>query len=383
MKTYNQQQIEAQVREVIANASKDLVASVENRILCELTAQVIELLNAKQNSGAEGKQISHKAGDIVLAHFDCGKNHNEVRLETVSLEEYKAGDYYNEHYQPIGVIVMEQDILPDGNEARFISLVNMSCKTPDDGTIENETLRFGGYYDEDGNGTGRHIDGLTAWGEDKMNGQTFAEQSTDETASGLFGWLPSDRENFRGDESTTSKGNYFYNDNENYLPSPYLKDGSFNPLFGLGRETHKSFLSDLDGKANTKAILKMVDGDNWLTASRLKNNAIVGNYPAAMACNRYSTNGTSVDDIGMWYLPAIGELAFLMVNFAKIQASLRYLQSLNKSLAVPLGENYSYWSSSEYSQDNAYYLGSGSGLLDDGYKNNYLLVRAFCLLPRI
>jgi len=383
MKTNNQQQIEAQVREAIAKATKDLVASVENRLLSELTAQVLELLNAKQRQNGAKNDRKHEAGDIVLAHFDCGEKHNEVRIETVSLEEYKSGDYCNEHYQPIGVIVMEQDILPDGNEARMISLVNMSCKTPDNGTTEGERLRFGGYYDEDGNATGRHIDGLTAWSEDKMNGQTFAEQSTDETESGLYGWLPCSRQDFNGDESTISEGRYWYSDKENYLPSPYLKDGSFNTLFGLGRENHKSFLSDLDGKANTLAILRLVDDDSWLTTSRLKNNANSGNYPAAMACNRYSTNGTSYDDIGRWYLPAIGELAFLMVNFVKVQETLRYLHEQKNNLAVPLNEDNSYWSSSEYSQGSAYILNSGNGGLDGNNKSSNGLVRAFCLLPRI
>jgi len=59
------------------------------------------------------------------------------------------------------------------------------------------------------------------------------------------------------------------------------------------------------------------------------------------------------------------------------------LSDTTNSVAVPLNENNNYWSSSEYSQNNAYKLNSNNGNLNNNNKNNNNLVRAFCLLPHI
>ena len=75
--------------------------------------------------------------------------------------------------------------------------------------------------------------------------------------------------------------------------------------------------SDMDGKANTGIIN---DSD----------------HPAAQYCATYSTNGTSQGD---WYLPAMGELGFIMPRFDTINSAI------TKVGGTTLDTSEYYWSS--------------------------------------
>lgn len=59
------------------------------------------------------------------------------------------------------------------------------------------------------------------------------------------------------------------------------------------------------------------------------------------------------------------------------------LQDATITVAVPLNESNNYWSSSEYSQSDAYSLYTGFGDVDYSGKGDGHLVRAFRRLPRI
>ena len=59
------------------------------------------------------------------------------------------------------------------------------------------------------------------------------------------------------------------------------------------------------------------------------------------------------------------------------------LQDATITVAVPLDGSDYYWSSSEYSQGNAYRLYAGNGYVNYYGKDYYVLVRAFRRLPRI
>ncbi len=50
------------------------------------------------------------------------------------------------------------------------------------------------------------------------------------------------------------------------------------------------------------------------------------------------------------------------------------------TVAVPLHENNNYWSSSEYSSNNAYNVNTNNGNMNNNNKNNNNYVRAFRLL---
>ena len=48
---------------------------------------------------------------------------------------------------------------------------------------------------------------------------------------------------------------------------------------------------------------------------------------------------------GDWYLPSIGELAFIMPNFNDLQTAISDVSG------VQLGDNRNYWSSTEYGEN--------------------------------
>ena len=108
---------------------------------------------------------------------------------------------------------------------------------------------------------------------------------------------------------------------------------------------------DFNGKANTAAI-KAYD-------SSLSNN------PAAKYVYNYTTTGTNAGD---WYLLALGELYTVYNN----KDFLNYALSLVGKKAIPTNGNY--WSSSEYSNYDAWYLRFSDGLVDrfSKYYNGYV-----------
>ena len=106
-----------------------------------------------------------------------------------------------------------------------------------------------------------------------------------------------------------------------------------------------------------------------------------GRYPAAMCCWRFFTVGTNQGD---WYLPAIGECAFMAARTKAINDGLMAVAKAGYSTII-LGDatnNGTYpdyfWSSSEYDGYVAWYVGLGDGYLyNDGSKDVYFAVRAF------
>jgi hypothetical protein len=120
----------------------------------------------------------------------------------------------------------------------------------------------------------------------------------------------------------------------------------------------------------------------------ITNDSNAGNYPAACCCRRFSTIGTNPGD---WYLPAVGELAYLPVRLKEINLSLIALEKYVSAIRVgginsqwPSG-TYGYWcwSSSEFSSTDARYVSTNSGYVDDldkSYTNTNNRVRAFIAL---
>ena len=124
-----------------------------------------------------------------------------------------------------------------------------------------------------------------------------------------------------------------------------------------------------------------------------------GNYPAACCCARFKTIGTNsfvdmlnrntVDDTKeywkqnkVWYMPACGELGYILPNFSVNNVALNNIKSLyGSSVAVQLGSGYYYWSSSEYSMSYARIVNMSYGNVHSYYKFVNIYVRAFCALP--
>lgn len=168
------------------------------------------------------------------------------------------------------------------------------------------------------------------------------------TGSNSYGYLPSD--NFSGAVSVIDS-EAKYTTTSNMIPSPYL-NGAANPDYYGAIEGYNNALSDFNGSGNTATLV-----------------GLGGDYVAANAANNYSdgVSGTK------WYLPAMGELGYLMPRFKEI----------NKAIAaaggVALPSSY-FWSSTEYDSNYAYYLTTGNGHVTNYNKTYMLYVRPFAIV---
>ena len=337
-------------------------------------------------------QCERKAniGDVVL--YD--KFLEEEML--VYYTEYNATTYPLSTYTPTGIVVIPQWFCGD-DYARVMSLVNMSCTTPETGKASNNATSWDGGSDiylvwggfESENWTYTNISELTDYGTDGNRYQIYVDGGNNPTGeNGGWGHMPSDsyHTGYKGstENNSSDKTVHWYNGmGDDYrLPSAYTNRLERNPLYGRGADGNQSsFLSDYNGKQNTQYILNHeTKQPNWQTDEQIENSYRgdnLGHFPAALCCARYHTDGTEAGD---WYLPAAGELGCIMPRFAIIQAALKKVASVSSAVAVPLNENNFYWSSSEYSEYDAYYLNTSSGYVDVNGKGYISYVRAFRLL---
>ena len=137
------------------------------------------------------------------------------------------------------------------------------------------------------------------------------------TGSGSRGYLPSDK--FTGATSYVDSTAKYYGSTP-YAPSPYLGDKP-NPAYYTPISGYNNVLADFDGKGNTDVLV-----------------GLGADYVAANAARNYKAAGA--EEI-KWYLPAAGELGYMLPRFNKIQAAL------TKVNAPQLGGGQGYWSSSE------------------------------------
>ena len=237
----------------------------------------------------------------------------------------------------IGVCVIGEGILPD-KKARFISIKPMSLSTPDVGGYSEVTFYWGGY------------------GVDTSLKNLNKVVTGDTSASGYaidYSYLPK---------------NGAYSLYTPHSPSPI----DYFAAYSDTTVTTANSLSDFDGKSNTKVLTDLATAQSdWKTAA-ITNNSGSGYYPAACACWRFNPGNTNQGD---WYLPAMGELGFVIVNFDEINSKI------NAASGVQLNGGKYYWSSTEYDSDKA-----GSLYMDYGHvvgipKNKAsFFIRAFLAL---
>lgn len=146
---------------------------------------------------------------------------------------------------------------------------------------------------------------------------------------------------------TTKSGDYYYHSSytSRIIPSPYLANGNANPAY----RTSGTATSDFDGWGNTDVI-------------------VAANGIAAKACRSYApTTATS----GKWYLPACGELGYVVPKLGDINTML------TNAGGVALSTDYYYWSSSENSSLSAWYVYFDYGYVDYNDKDHPYYVRPF------
>ncbi len=324
-------------------------------------------------------ELGHKPGDAAQAAATEEKNGIKLRSGLITVfdkdgkrlfvtpADYVAGKYPLSDYTPEAIVCRRKN---DG-EWMEISLVNMYCKDPEHGIAANERearMPFGGY--------GEHVDGLVQYGnEDRA--QVILDRDGNEKGHACSGFVASSKfATDDGDKSTDPGKRYYYDDEDRYLPLSRLTDGKPNPLFGKG-DKEPSFLADgVNFERNMKAILSMATAQaDWRTAAEIECKSDEGYYPAACCCARFKT--AHYDD---WGLPTAEDWAIAIEDFAEIQEALKAVQKVAPSLAVPLHEDYFYWSSSEFSSYFAYFVNTDNGFVDYFNKYRSIYVRAFRLL---
>ena len=263
----------------------------------------------------------------------------------------------NPNYTPIGVEVVpvEHDVYGTG-QAGIMSLAEMSRNTPGNGSSSYQDIYWGG------NGTDTSLPNYN-----KVN-------LVDDTTANS-GYLPSDK--FTGTTSLDGVSKYY--STANNIPSPFNADGSRNEAYYTTTYSTANALSDFDGVGNTTVLTDLATGQSdWKTATTITNNSGAGYYPAACCCWRFHTPGT---EQGQWYLPAMGEMGYVINRISAINETINKVKSVYSSVvAVALNTDAYYWSSSEYSANEvrSFSLSYGTVVVDG--KNFYLNTRAFLRL---
>lgn len=232
---------------------------------------------------------------------------------------------------PVGVVVIPEGLLPDG-KARMIGLKPVDSNG--NASSSHVSMAWGGY------GTDTSLTNYNRVPTTDNSGSTTI-------GSNSSGFLPSD--NFTGAQSfVDAKAKYLKT--FNLIPSPYLNDSTMNPAYNDSSLGRTNALSDFNGLSNTQTLV-----------------GLGSDYVAANAAWNYSDGVSSTQ----WYLPAMGELGFLMPRFNAINAAITAVGG------VAVDDNDSVWSSSEYSGGYAYNLYTYNGYVGSYSKDSTYYVRPF------
>jgi len=267
--------------------------------------------NAVHYSGTEKEQPQANAGDIVYKTSD-GKFKAAAPTEWSASLGTAVG---------VCVIPTAHNVYGDGSCA-ILSLTQVSKVWGGFGTdipsIANKTMIGCVGHDNNGNWTpDNEIDHTNTYGFICSDAFTEVPNPFDPTT----GWQ--------------------YNDEDCHIASPYNADGSRNAVYYQTTSplTEANATADFDGVDNTSKIIEAL-GD--------------GDYAAKW------TASLQDGDLS-WYLPACGELAYIMPRFTKINAGLTALS------ASVLGSSNRYWSSSEYSGNLAWNVRTDNGTVGSDY----------------
>lgn len=303
------------------------------------------------------------ACDVCLCNKSTGK------LLIVEAAKFNITKYPSDKYSPVGVVVIpgSHNVYGDGS-CGVISLKEMHCETSDTGSTSYRNM-YWGQYDVD-------ISNMTNYNQVCYVGSN-GSVNKDVQGVNSTAFLPSD--NFSTVQNPYDKDTYFYyNDNDKYIPSPYNEDDTRNPAYyqTASPSSSNNAMSDFDGVGNTTKLINLATGQrDWKTASTITNSKDSGYSPAACCCWRYHTEGTKQGD---WYLPACGELGYIMPKLNKINQAINTLISAyGSSVGVQVNNDGGYWSSSEKSSYYACYMYMSDGSVYGYRKSNYGCVRAF------
>lgn len=317
-----------------------------------------------QGLGGTGGEVSSAesvAGDVCMYGISEGK--------LIIVNDWDASKYPIDKYPPIGVVVVpgSHGHYADGKCA-IMSLNYMNCDTPQTGG------NFQGMY----------------WGA-RGTDITTLPNLTDIPYIGSNGTignvvigvtneanLPSNYSTFTAVANPYDDGTNYYSSRLEYIPSPYMNDGSFNQNYSLidSPSSNLNCLADFDGYNNTKKILEVRGPKDYSQWKPSKYTEV--DYPAASCCDMYFTQGTNQGD---WYLPSAGELGYIIPRMQDIYDSLIKLIESGLKSAIDILMS-SYYSSSEYSSIIVRSINLSDGTVQRNMttKDYGKYVRAFCLV---
>jgi len=245
----------------------------------------------------------------------------------------------------------------------------MNCSTPSTSGTSEQFMYWGVY--------GTDISALPNLYQVPIvgSGSNVGNASSTVTSEEYYAFLPSDK--FSAVQCPHDTDAYYYGSSNLYdqAPSPYLTDGSRNPAYyqTSSPSSSSNALADFDGIGNTERIIAQrgtKDYNSWTPGRETE-----ADYPAASCCDMFHTEGTSQGD---WYLPACGELGYIMPPFNKINEAISNMRQVyGSSVGVGLSTGGFYWSSTEDSSNLARIVDAGNGYVRDYNKNLDNYVRAW------
>lgn len=140
-------------------------------------------------------------------------------------------------------------------------------------------------------------------------------------------------------------------------------------------------ITDMNGKANTQIVLNYATAQtDWRTASAITFANEAGYYPLFECAWRYHTSGTAQGD---WYVPAAGQISYIIFNNIVLEKMSTSLNILDKPLYWE--PNSSYLSSNENNKGNIWYASYPNAYLRSFGKESARRCRPFCskLMTRI
>ena len=290
--------------------------------VCFITETMGLVVKPKINNGGseEPSVVNINVGDV--AYYTNGE------IKTISKDKWNSS-----LGTPIGVVVIPSNFLPDG-KARIISL--KAVNSSGNASTSHSSMYWGAY------GTDTT---LTNYTKVPITNNTGSVSSS----SNSYGYLPSD--NFTGDTSFVDGSAKYNTTGTNKIPSPY-NGNEFNTDYSKVISGYNNALSDFNGLNNTQVLV-----------------GLGSDYVAANAAYNYNDGVSNIQ----WYLPSMGELGFLVARFKTINNTI----SMLSGVAVP---SYAFWSSTEYSSNYAYSVGTGNGNVASDFKDGSIYVRPFALL---
>ena len=337
---------------------KDIIPRIDGKEISRV------MYNGKQiypvNNVIEIQLADVVAGDICA--FD-GTNKRFFRfVDSGATDNIKK-------YTPIGVVVIptSHDVYGTG-ECGVMSLLNMDCDNPSQGASSNKNMCWGVHGDTS---TLPNLNRAPIVG----NGLNVGDASSKVTGENNYPYLPSDK--LSAVQCPHDTDTCYYNSSTLYsqAPSPYLTDDSRNPGYyqTTSPSSSNNALADFDGRGNTDKIITRRGNKDYTSWKPTYNTA--SDYPAASCCDMFYTEGTQQGD---WYLPACGELGYIMPPFNKINKAITNMRNIySTSVGITLDTSGLYWSSSEYGSDSARNVNAITGQVGDGYKGGYIFVRAW------